>query len=246
MPNRIVLVVFMIFCGFMGNAQTQEKLVFEDVDLQIWQVSPHAYRHVSYLLTSDFGKVPCNGMVVVDGNEAAVFDTPTSVGASEILLKWIRESLHATVKFVVPTHFHNDCLGGLSVFHAHNIASWAHSNTISFAKEHGEEVPLNGIVTFPFGIKVGKKTIKIDYLGEGHTRDNVVAYFSDEKVLFGGCLIKELGASKGFLGDANVADWSKTVTKVKQSFPNTQVVIPGHGLPGGTKLFDYTIQLFTP
>lgn len=31
--------------------------------------------------------------------------------------------------------------------------------------------------------------------------------------MFGGCLIKELDAGKGYLGDANVADWSSTVEK---------------------------------
>jgi hypothetical protein len=37
------------------------------------------------------------------------------------------------------------------------------------------------------------------FFGEGHTKDNVVAYFLSEKILFGGCLLKELEASKGYL-----------------------------------------------
>jgi metallo-beta-lactamase class B len=73
-----------------------------------------------------------------------------------------------------------------------------------------------------------------------------VAYFAKEKVLFGGCLLKELHASKGFLGDAVVADWSRTVMYVKQAFPDVKWVVPGHGQVGDKALLDYTIQLFLP
>ncbi len=62
--------------------------------------------------------------------------------------------------------------------------------------------------------------------------------------MFGGCLIKESGAGKGNLEDANTTDWSLTVTKLKEKYPTTKTVIPGHGKSGGTELLDYTIQLF--
>ncbi|MNY76298.1 Beta-lactamase type II precursor [compost metagenome] len=62
--------------------------------------------------------------------------------------------------------------------------------------------------------------------------------------MFGGCLIKEVEASKGYLGDANVKEWSQTVKKIKQRFPDAKIIIPGHGNIGGTELLDYTIKLF--
>ena len=63
-------------------------------------------------------------------------------------------------------------------------------------------------------------------------------------MLFGGCLIKELGAGKGNLEDANVAAWPQTVATLQQAYPATRVLIPGHGKAGGLELSDYTIQLF--
>jgi metallo-beta-lactamase class B len=84
----------------------------------------------------------------------------------------------------------------------------------------------------------------VSFFGEGHTKDNVVGYFPDDKAVFGGCLIKEVGSGKGNLEDANVAEWSQTVSKVKQFYPEAKIVIPGHGETGGTELFDYTIKLF--
>jgi metallo-beta-lactamase class B len=84
----------------------------------------------------------------------------------------------------------------------------------------------------------------VKYFGEGHTKDNVVGYFPSENILFGGCLIKELKATKGYLGDANIAQWPNTVERIKEQYPNIKIVIPGHGAIGGSELLDYTIKLF--
>jgi metallo-beta-lactamase class B len=62
--------------------------------------------------------------------------------------------------------------------------------------------------------------------------------------MFGGCLIKEMNATKGYLVDANVKDWSATVERVKKEYPKVKVVVPGHGKFGNEKLLDYTIKLF--
>ncbi len=69
-------------------------------------------------------------------------------------------------------------------------------------------------------------------------------YIPGEKVLFGGCLIKEVGAGKGNLGDANTEEWPDTVRKIKQAYPEVKYVVPGHGKVGGLELLDYTIGRF--
>jgi metallo-beta-lactamase class B len=89
------------------------------------------------------------------------------------------------------------------------------------------------------GIKVTNQ-----FLGEGHTKDNFVAYVPSDKVLFGGCMIKALDASNGYLGDANIAAWSAAIQKVKSTFPEIVIVIPGHGKVGGVDLLDYTAGMF--
>jgi metallo-beta-lactamase class B len=219
------------------------KTVFETKDLVVIQIAPHAYQHISYLQTNDFGNVPCNGLIVTNNNEAVVFDTPTNDSSSEQLIQWISTTLKSKVNAIVPTHFHNDCLGGLKAFHNHIIPSIANSKTIELAKSNKYEVPNSGFKDSTI-IKVGKQFILLKHFGEGHTIDNVVAYFPSDEVLFGGCLIKELDASKGYLGDANTNAWSTTVLKIKKAFPNLKVVVPGHGDIGSTSLLDYTIQLF--
>jgi metallo-beta-lactamase class B len=212
-------------------------------NILITQLTENTFVHASFLQTNEFGKVSCNGLIVRDGNELIIFDTPTDNAGSQTLLHWIQHTLHARVRAIVPTHFHSDCLGGLSAFHDAGIQSVAHELTIELAMQNQVAVPQKGFrdqILLP----LGNEQVIVRYFGAGHTKDNVVAYFAKEKVLFGGCLLKELHASKGFLGDAVTADWSNTVGKVKQAFPDIKWVVPGHGQVGNKALLDYTIQLF--
>jgi metallo-beta-lactamase class B len=134
-------------------------------------------------------------------------------------------------------------LGGLKAFVEKGIPSYGYFKTIELAKEQNFVVPVNSF-TDSLILQVGAEKIVAKFFGEGHTKDNIVGYFPAENILFGGCLIKELKASKGYLGDANVADWSGTVEKVKQDYPLVKIVVPGHGAFGNKKLLDYTIKLF--
>lgn len=230
-----------------GNAQTKNsfkaKEVYKSKDLIITQVSENAFEHTSYKQTDDFGNVPCNGLVVRSNHEAIVFDTPTKDKSAEELIKWINETIQCKINAVIPTHFHDDCLGGLTVFHKHRIPSYASFKTIELATKEHTAVPKNGFVD-SLRLKVGDESVVARFFGEGHTKDNVVGYFPAEKVLFGGCLIKEVNATKGYLGDANVAAWPGTVEKVKEAYPDVKLVVPGHGNFGNKQLLDYTIKLF--
>ena len=219
------------------------KEIYKTDSLVITQVTENSFVHVSYRQTNDFGNVPCNGLVARDSNEVIIFDTPTNDTSSNQLIKWIKEKLQCKINAVIPTHFHDDCLGGLKAFHDNNIPSYANVKTIELAKANNLPVPQNGF-NDSLILKVGNKNITAKFFGEGHTKDNIVGYFPGENIMFGGCLIKTLDAGKGYLGDANVAVWSATVEKVKQAYPDVKIVVPGHGKYGNIKLLDYTINLF--
>lgn len=227
----------------MSVSVGKEKVIYRTTKLVIKQLSPGVYEHISFLKTDDFGIVPCNGMIVKDGDEVIIFDTTIDDASSEELINWISETLHCKITAVVATHFHVDCLGGLQAFHQHEIPSYASAQTIELAKKNKFNIPENSIGnTFTF--RIGTKEVHTRYFGKGHTSDNIVAYFPDEHTLFGGCLIKERKAGKGYLGDADTKEWPATVQQIKQAFPDVKTVIPGHGKTGNKNLLDYTIRLF--
>jgi len=242
------LLVILFIIGFECKAQKRDvfkpKNIYQSKDLIIKQIDKSSYEHISYSQTNDFGKVPCNGLIVRNNNEVIVFDTPIDDKSSEELIKWIKEELHCKINAIIPTHFHNDCLGGLKAFHDNAVPSYAYFKTIELAAENKYVVPQNSFRD-SLNLKVGNENVIVKFFGEGHTKDNIVGYFPNENIMFGGCLVKELDAGKGYLGDANVAEWSTTVEQVKKSYPNVKTVVPGHGDFGNSKLLDYTIKLFS-
>lgn len=237
-----LLLIFSFFQASFLFVQ-QSKKVYSSETLEINQISPNTFVHVSFLNTQDFGKVGCNGMIVINEGEALVFDTPTNDVTSQELISWLKKEQKVQLRAVLATHFHNDCLGGLKVFQSLGIPSYGSFRTIALAKDAGDLVPENGFEN-ELSLQAGGLLVVSRFLGEGHTRDNVVAYVPSDRVLFGGCLIKELGANEGYLGDANTGAWSETVARVKSTFSEVQTVIPGHGKIGNAELLDYTIRMF--
>ncbi|WP_353146626.1 CHM family subclass B1 metallo-beta-lactamase [Chryseobacterium sp.] len=239
----ILFSLTVLSCGSQKKDNFKAKEVYKSELLTITQISDHSFIHTSFKQTNDFGNVPCNGLVVKNNNETIVYDTPINDQSSEELIQWINRNLHSKINAVIPTHFHDDSSGGLKAFHQHNIPSYSYSKTIELAKENHFVVPQNSF-NDAVTLKVGDEKTITKFFGEGHTRDNVVGYFPAEDILFGGCLLKELEAGKGYLGDANVSAWSTTVEKVRKEYPNVKIVVPGHGEYGDKKLLDYTILLF--
>jgi metallo-beta-lactamase class B len=247
--KTVLFVLTFLLCGNLYSQSTSSPKEFKPIeiyhseDLIIIQISENAFLHTSFKQTNDFGNVPCNGMIVRNSNEVVIFDTPTNNKSAEDLINFIKEKLHCKINAIIPTHFHDDCSGGLASFHSNKIPSFANTTTIELSKANKMVVPQKGFKD-SLNLSLGNTYVIVKFFGQGHTKDNVVGYFPKENILFGGCLIKELQATKGYLGDANVGEWSTTVEKVKQQYPNVKIVIPGHGEIGGKELLDYTIKLF--
>jgi len=172
-----------------------------------------------------------------------VFDTPADSGVSEELIHWLTQEKNALIKAVVVNHFHVDCLAGLTTFHNAKIPSYANQETITLAEKEGIILPQIGF-ELEKKLKIGGEQIINRYFGEAHTKDNIISYIPGEQLIFGGCMIKSLNASKGNLEDANTDSWSNTVQNVKDHHPNLKIVVPGHGAYGTAELLDYTIELF--
>lgn len=245
MRLKILPLLLVAFC-LVTCAPVIRHRAFKGSHLEIVPLTSKTYIHHSTLYSETFGKVSCNGLVYIDRHEALILDCPVNDTATRELIRWIEEDTRSRIQGVVVNHFHDDCLGTLDLFHQKGIESWANETTLLLARKSG--VPENKIPRLAFNrsfsLKNGKGQVINTFFGEGHTRDNIVSYIPGERVLFGGCLIKTLNASKGNLADADTMAWSETVSKVKAAFPVIKYVVPGHGAHGDRSLLDYTIGLF--
>lgn len=239
----IVIPIVYLNCNPRKKEPFNAIEVYKSKELTITQVAENSFIHTSLNLTDELGNISCNGLIVRSEDEAVVFDTAINNSISEELIKWIEETLHCNINAIIPTHFHNDSLGGLKAFDEKNIPSYANLKTIELAKKNNYFVPKNGFKDSLI-LKIGHEKVIAKFLGEGHAKDNIIGYFPSENIMFGGCLVRELDANKGYLGDANVADWPNTIRKLKNNYPNVNIVVPGHGDYGNKKLLDYTFKLF--
>ncbi|MEL6589950.1 MAG: subclass B1 metallo-beta-lactamase [Bacteroidota bacterium] len=213
-------------------------------DLEVVKLSANVWIHRSYTDFPPYGRFYSNGMIYLRKGKCVVFDTPMSEDATADLLRWI-DAQGWQIKGIVVNHFHVDCLGGLELFHERGVPSYAMERTIELARADSVSVPRIGVKTTD-KIRLRGRKIELYYPGEAHTEDNMVAWIPSEQVLFGGCMLKSVGAGKGNLNDANVEAWSQTIQNVKDRYPNIRWAIPGHGMYGGVELLDFTMELFAP
>jgi metallo-beta-lactamase class B len=238
------IAVSILFLHLSVCASDFRKIQIPD-DIELIQLSEKAYVHVSISEIEGCGKVSSNGLIFVNGNEAFLFDTPATDKQTETLVKWIADSLSATVSTFVPNHWHEDCLGGLEYLHSKGIKSYANQKTIDLAKANGKPVPRQGF-TDSLRFELHDDIIDCYYFGGGHSEDNIVVWIPSEKILFGGCMIKDIH-SKGLgnLSDAKLDEWYPTIQKITTKFTDVKIVIPGHGQVGGKELLEHTSKLLT-
>lgn len=213
-------------------------------DLRVVQLTDTVWRFVSYQdQGGDWGRIPANGLVVVSGEKAALVDTPWTDEQTRLLFGWVESELGATVETVVPTHSHGDCLGGLGAAHELGARSYGHEKTAEFARRDGHPAPQN---TFQDRMEVplGENRLELRHLGAGHTVDNIVVWIPDEKILFGGCLIKSATTDHmGYVDEADLDAWPETIERVRTDYADAAWIVPGHGSPGGSDTLRRTLEL---
>lgn len=129
---RLLLLLSMLVSGC--TSREEPEYTYTSDTLKIKSLRKNVFMHISYLVTTDFGKVDCNGMVYINGDEAIVFDTPTDDKAAAELIDWIEVTQGKKVKAVVVTHFHEDCLGGLKQFHTNGTKSYASNKPLNWQR----------------------------------------------------------------------------------------------------------------
>lgn len=233
--------VFILLLFVSLSAQTQEEIIINN-NLKIIPITENTYRHVSNLNFNGY-IVPCNGLLFIDNNECLVVDTPPDDSLTINLIDWIKKNKKVKIIGIVATHWHNDCAGGLQAFHSENVPSYSLKFTRDTLMIQNLPAPEN-IFTDSMKIKVGGKFAELYYPGPGHAKDNIVVWLEDEKILFGGCLVKEFKSkSIGYIGDAELNLWDKSLEKVKNKFNDAKTIIPGHGDTGNLELIDKSIKI---
>lgn len=172
--------------------------------------------------------IPAHGMYLLTDRGAVLFDTPWDTTQFQPLLDSINLKHDKDVKICIATHWHSDRTEGLEYYKKQGIKTYTTTLTDKFSREHNKK-RAEFLMTKDTIFNVGQYSFEIYYPGGGHTEDNIIAWFSKQKVLYGGCLIKGAEAKNlGYLGDANIAEYETTLKKVERKCPDPNFIVISH------------------
>lgn len=241
--KKLITIALVLAIQLAVLAQRKTKTITVSDQLKLVQLTDHAWVHVSVEKIAGFGNVSSNGVIYVEKDKALLFDTPVTDSLTEVLVRIIQDSLKASIVGFVPNHWHEDCMGGLKYLQSIGVKTYANQLTINEAKKWGLSIPENSF-NESLSLQLSGKKVECWYPGGGHTKDNIVVWLPTEKVLFAGCMCKEMKSTgPGNLSDADEKSWPATIKKVIAKYPDAQIVIPGHGQWGGPELLSHTFDI---
>ena len=197
-----------------------------------------------------------NGAVYVGRKFVTVIGATFTPESGRLLAAEIAKVTSKPIGEVVDTNDNLDRAGGNAYFRsigAHIVATqltrdllkrdWA--QMVASARARLPDYP-GGPVVLPdetyagdFDLQDGR--IKGFYLGPSHAPDDIFIYFPEEKVLYGGCILKE---QLGNLALANLDEYPRTLRKLKALNLGYTTIIAGHWSPiHGPELVDRYLHL---
>lgn len=212
-------------------------------EVQVSRVAPGLWVHVTWhTFPGATEPYPANGMLLQTADGSVLIDTGWNDAQTETLLAWAGRDLRRPVRRAYVTHAHEDRIGGIAALRRAGVPVQGLALTAEIARREGVAAPdvLPGLDVG--AVRVGG--VELFYPGAGHARDNVVAWFPEQRVLFGGCLLKvDTATTVGNVADADVPNWPQAVARVSRSYPETRIVVPGHGAVSGASAYRVTREL---
>jgi metallo-beta-lactamase class B len=209
-----------------------------------------------------------NSLAVVMDDHLVLVDTPYTPQATQEMLDWLEDQIGPKKTIAINAHFHLDNLGGNAALVERGIPVHGSTLTAHLLAERGEAmlaqtvewmranqdphyaeaftdfslVPPTELFDLEDGLEFvfGNEHVQVFYPGPAHSPDNVVVYFPERKLLFGGCMIIGWDAI-GNTTDADLEAWPDSVRALERF--DFDILVPGHGERLDPGLVEHTLQL---
>jgi glyoxylase-like metal-dependent hydrolase (beta-lactamase superfamily II) len=217
--------------GFASTEDLGEKKVSFD------ELGPGLY---AYTAEGD----PNSGIIVGDDG-VMVIDTQATPAMAEEVIARVAKVTDKPIKYVLLTHYHAVRVLGASAFKGAEIL--CSDATRGLIVERGQQdmdseigrfprlfravETIPGLtwpnLTFPDEVSVwlGKREVRIMFIGRGHTAGDVIAVVPDSNVVFSGDLVEYKSAC--YCGDAHFTDWPQTLDNLAEL--QAEALVPGRG-----------------
>ena len=215
---KMLLFICSFCCSFLVSGQK----------LLISEINDSTFVYTTFN-TYENQQVPANGLLKVTSTGVIMIDTPWDTTQFQPLLDSVFSRFNRPVNLVIATHAHDDRTAGLNYYKLKGIPTFTSLATAQICFENKAPQPEFTFLKDTL-FNLNGTLIQTYFPGAGHTPDNIVIWFPNDKVLFGGCFLKSIDATDlGNLSDANMGAWPFSISNAKVRFEKAKVIIPGHG-----------------
>ena len=210
-----------------------------------FEMKPISERFLLYITYHDIdgNPFPANALFLITDPGIVMIDCPWDTSQTTKLIDSAEHLYKRKVIACIATHFHEDRTGSLNILKGRGIKTYSSHQTFDLCKKRNEpqaEFYFENDTTFCFG------SFKIEtyYPGKGHSPDNIVIWFEQDRILYGGCFIKSTeSGTLGNMSDADAPAWLASVKRVQSRYPKPALVIPGHQDFKGSECLAHTRKL---
>ncbi len=197
-----------------------------------------------------------NSVVYVGAGSVTVVGATWTPETAKLLAGEVGKITSKPIAEVIDTNYHPDRAGGnaywksigakiISTRMTCNLLEHEWTNVVDWTRSGLPGYPRLPLVlptvTYPGDFELQQGRVRAFYLGPSHTPDGIFVYFPREKVLYGGCILKE---QIGNLTFANLAEYPKTLRKLERLNLDIKTIIAGHWSPvHGPELIQQYLEL---
>ncbi|HEY0282626.1 MAG TPA: subclass B2 metallo-beta-lactamase [Rhizomicrobium sp.] len=181
-----------------------------------------------------------NSAVYIGRDHVTVVGATWSPETARLLAAEIGKITPKPITEVINTNYHPDRAGGNAYFKSIGAKIIATEMTRDLMRSGWDGViawtrnaipdypalpPVLPDTVYPGGFALQDGRVRAIYLGPSHTPDGIFVWFPEEKVLYGGCILKE---QLGNLDYADLAEYPATLRKLQRLDLGFTAVIAGH------------------
>jgi len=234
--RTIILTILFIFSLTSISGQA------ENAKLKISHLTGDFYVYTTYN-TYQESQVPANGMYLLTENGVVMFDTPWDTTQFQPLLDSIKLKHNKTVVMCFATHWHSDKTAGLEYYRQLGIKTYTTVLTDELSKKNNKK-RAEFLMTKDTVFNAGQYSFETYFPGQGHTEDNIVIWFKQEKILYGGCFIKSADDENlGFFDDGDVTAYASTLKNVQKKCRKPNFIIVAHSDWGNINSLKHSIMM---
>lgn len=188
-----------------------------------------------------------NSGFVASGGDVAAIDSTLTEQRTRTLVETIKSVTGAAPRTLINTHHHSDHTFGNSQFAGATIIAHTRCRDAVIATGLG---PVKTDPLVPWGdlqlspptllfqdsieLYVGETHAELFYLGPAHTDNDIIVWLPSRRILFAGDLL--FNHATPIITDGSLSGAERSLERMAAL--NPEVVVPGHGLVGGSEMIE--------